>query len=162
VLRQLDREWRGCFAARAARKADPSTFVGQPRLPDYNDKHTGRNLLIYDLQAISVTGLWRGEAMPSQLGISISVRTTHTAIKQVRIVPRTGYAVVEGVYEREPQPAAVTPALYAAVTPALYAGIDLGLNTLAALPANTAGVVPRIANGRPSQVEQPVLQHAQS
>jgi putative transposase len=33
VLRQLDHDWRGCFAARAAWKADPSTFVGRPRLP---------------------------------------------------------------------------------------------------------------------------------
>ena len=30
VLRQLDRDWRGFFAARAAWKADPSTFVGRP------------------------------------------------------------------------------------------------------------------------------------
>jgi hypothetical protein len=39
MLRQLDHDWRGFFAARAAWKADPSTFVGQPRLPGYKDKH---------------------------------------------------------------------------------------------------------------------------
>jgi hypothetical protein len=40
--------------------------------------------------------------MSSPLGIS--VRTQHTTIKQARIVPRTGYDVVEVVYAREPVP----------------------------------------------------------
>jgi putative transposase len=39
VLRQLDHDWRSFFAARAAWKVDPSTFVGQPRLPGYKGKH---------------------------------------------------------------------------------------------------------------------------
>jgi putative transposase len=139
VLRQLDRNWRGFFAALQAWKADPSTFVGRPRLPRYKDKQQGRNLLIYDIQAISVTGLRRGEVIPSQLGIS--VRTKHTTIQQARIVPRNGYYVIEVVYEREPVPAAGDPSL--------YAGIDIGLTNLAALTANKAGFVPRLVNGRP-------------
>jgi putative transposase len=139
VLRQLDRDWRGFFAARAAWKADPSTFVGRPRLPRYKDKQQGRNLLIYDLRAISQTSLRRGTVMPSQLGISI--RTKQTAVTQARIVPRKGYYVVEVVYERELVPAAVNPDL--------YASIDIGLNTLAALTSNKAGFVPRLVNGRP-------------
>jgi putative transposase len=139
VLRQLDRDWRGFFAALQAWKVDPAKFVGRPRLPRYKDKHKGRNLLIYDIQAISQTGLRRGEVIPSQLGISI--RTKQTTIQQARIVPRTGYYVVEVVYEREP--------VSAVGDPALCAGIDIGLNTLAALTANKAGFVPRIVNGRP-------------
>jgi len=139
VLRQLDHDWRAFFAELAAWKADPSKFVGRPRLPGYKDKHKGRNLLVYDMQAISLTGLRRGEAIPSQLGISI--RTKQSTVQQARIVPRKGYYVVEVVYEREPVPAAVNPAL--------YAGIDVGLNTLAALTANKAGFVPRLVNGRP-------------
>src|SRR5258708_32722638 len=139
VLRQLDRDWRSFFAALEAWKADPSQFLGRPRLPRYKEKQKGRNLLIYDIQAISLTGLRRGEVIPSQLGISI--RTRQTTVKQVRIVPRKGYYVVEVVYEREPVPAAVDRAL--------CAGIDIGLNNLAALTANKAGFVPRIVNGRP-------------
>ena len=139
VLRQLDKNWRSFFAARAAWAEDPSQFVGRPRLPGYKDKQAGRNLLIYDLQAISATGLQRGEIIPSQLGISIP--TKHTNVKQVRIVPRKGYYVVEVVYEREP--------ILAAVNPALYAGIDIGLNNLAAITSNKAGFVPRMVNGRP-------------
>jgi putative transposase len=127
------------FAALEAWKADPSQFLGRPRLPRYKDKQKGRNLLIYDIQAISLTGLRRGEVIPSQLGISI--RTKQTTIKQVRIVPRKGHYVVEVVCEREPVPAAVNLSL--------CAGIDIGLNNLAALTANKAGFVPRIVNGRP-------------
>jgi putative transposase len=139
VLRQLDRNWRAFFAARAAWEADPSKFLGQPRLPRYKDKQQGRNLLIYDLQAISLTGLRRGEIIPSQLGISIW--TKQTTVKQVRIVPRKGYYVVEVIYERDPVPAAVNPSL--------CAGIDIGLNNLAALTSNKAGFAPRLVNGRP-------------
>jgi putative transposase len=76
-------------------KVDPSRCVGRPRLPGYKDKHKGRNLLIYDMQAISRAGLRRGEVIPSQLGISI--RTKQTTVKQARIVPRTGRYVVEVV-----------------------------------------------------------------
>jgi putative transposase len=139
VLRQLDHDWRAFFADLDAWKADPSKFVGRPRLPGYKEKQKGRNLLVYDIQAISLTGLRRGEVIPSQLGISI--RTKQTAVKQARIVPRKGYYVVEVVYEREPVPAAVNPSL--------YAGIDIGLNNLVALTSNKAGFVPRIVNGRP-------------
>lgn len=139
VLRQLDRDWHAFFAALAAWRSDPSKFLGHPRLPRYKDKQQGRNLLIYDIQAISLTGLRHGEVIPSQLGISI--QTKQATVKQVRIVPRKGYYVVEVVYERGP--------VLAAVNPSLYAGIDVGLNNLAALTSNKVGFVPRLVNGRP-------------
>ena len=139
VLRQLDRDWRGFFAALEAWKTDPSPFVGRPRLPRYKDQHKGRTLLVYDLQAISLPGLHRGEVIPSQLGISI--RTKQTAVSQARMVPRKGSYVVEVVYERALVPAAVNPEL--------CAGIDIGLNTLAALTSNKVGFVPQMVNGRP-------------
>lgn len=139
VLRQLDHDWRAFFADLKAWTAGPAKFVGRPRLPSYKDKQKGRNLLIYDLQALSQTGLRRGEIIPSQLGIS--VRTRQTAVQQARIVPRRGYYVVEVVYEREPVPTAVDSSL--------CAGIDIGLNNLAALTSNKVGFVPRIVNGRP-------------
>jgi putative transposase len=139
VLRQLDRDWRAFFAALAAWKEDLSKFLGRPRLPRYKEKQQGRNLLVYDLQAISLTGLRRGEVIPSQLGIRL--QTKQTTVQQVRIVPHTGNYIVEVVYKREPAPAAVDPSL--------CAGIDIGLNNLAALTSNKAGFVPRIVNGRP-------------
>jgi putative transposase len=139
VLRLLDKNWKSFFAARDAWREDSSQFVGRPRLPRYKDKQAGRNLLVYDLQDISATGLRRGEVILSQLGITIP--TKQTTVKQVRIVPRKGYYVVEVVYEQAPIPAAVDPAL--------SAGIDVGLNNLAAITSNKAGFTPRIVNGRP-------------
>jgi hypothetical protein len=52
VLKQLCAAWGSYFAALSAWKADPSRFLGRPRLPKYLDKQ-GRNLLTYTLQAIS-------------------------------------------------------------------------------------------------------------
>jgi putative transposase len=139
VLRLLDKNWRSFFKAMEAWKHDPSKFQGRPKLPKYKDKTKGRNILTYDIQAISKTGLKQGVIVPSQLGISIP--TKHTQVKQVRIVPRSGFYVVEVVYERAPVPTVVDPSL--------YAGIDIGLNNLATLTSNKRGFVPRIINGRP-------------
>ena len=97
--------------------------------------------MIYDIQALSRTGLGRGEIIPSQLGSSI--RTKQTTVKQVRIVPRKhqGDYVVEVVYAREPVPTAVNPAL--------HAGVDIGLTNLATRASDKAGFVPRLVNGCP-------------
>jgi putative transposase len=73
--------------------------------------------------------------------LGITVQTRQNTVQQVRIVPRTGYYVVEVVYERESIPAAVNPAL--------HAGIDIGLTTLATIASDKPGFVPRIVNGRP-------------
>jgi putative transposase len=98
VLRQLDKNWREFFNALAAWQKDPALFLGRPKLPNYKDKQQGRNILIYDIQAISLTGLRKGEIIPSQLGIKVYMKQTN--VKQVRIAPRKGYYIVEVVYER--------------------------------------------------------------
>jgi putative transposase len=73
--------------------------------------------------------------------LGITVRTRQQNVQQVRIIPRIGFYVVEVVYEQEPVPAAVSPAL--------YAGVDIGLNNLTLLTSNKLGFVPRVVNGRP-------------
>jgi putative transposase len=133
VLKLLDKNWQGFFAAMKAWRADPSRFQGRPKLPKYKDKTKGRNILVYTIQAMSKTGLKRGVIVPSQLGISIPTKQTH--VNQVRIVPRSGFYVVETVYEREPEQAAVDDSL--------YAGIDIGLNNLATVTSNKCGFVSR-------------------
>src|SRR5262249_37804446 len=95
VLYQLDSNWHALFAAHAAYQANPPKFLGRPRLPRYKDKQQGCNLQIQDLQDINLTGLRRGEVIPSQLGISL--RTKQAAIKQVSIVLRKGCYMVEVV-----------------------------------------------------------------
>src|SRR6266568_7766476 len=139
VLRLLDKNWKAFREALEAYDKDPSQFLGRPCLPKYKDKQQGRNILIYDIQALSKKGLKRGLVQPSQLGITILTKQTN--VKQVRIVPRKGYYVVEVVYERAETQAAVDPALMAA--------IDIGVNNLVALTSNKGGFIPRLVNGRP-------------
>lgn len=88
VLRLLDKNWKAVFKAIKAWKADPSQFLGRPALPKYKDKQKGRNILVYDIQALSKPGLKKGVIIPSQLGIE--VRTNQTNVQQVRIIPRKG------------------------------------------------------------------------
>lgn len=139
VLRLLEQNWQSFFAALAAWKADPSRFLGRPKLPGYKDKQRGRNLSIYTIQALSIPALRDRLIRPSMLGIA--VETKQTDIQQVRIVPRHGFYVVEVIFEQTPVPAAVNRAL--------HAGVDIGLNNLAVLTSDKPGFVPRAVNGRP-------------
>jgi len=139
VLMQLHHDWDAFFKARDAYKQDPSKFTGRPGLPKYKHKATGRNLLIYTVQAVSRRGLKYGIIKPSML--PIEVQTKQKDIHQVRIVPRKGFYVVEAVYEQEQKQ---TP-----VNPAYYAGIDIGMNNLVALTSNKPGFRSVLVNGRP-------------
>jgi len=139
VLRLLDKHWQSFFAALAAWQEDPSKFLGRPKLPGYQDKQQGRNLLVYTMQALSIPALRQGLIVPSLLGITVKTRQHN--IQQARIIPRDGCYVVEVIYEREPQPAALDPAL--------HASCDLGLDTLCTLASDKPGFVPRLVNGRP-------------
>jgi putative transposase len=139
VLRMLDQNWHGFFAAMQAWQADPSKFEQRPGLPRYLDKTDGRYVLIYTIQALSKPALKQGSIQPS--GLDIRVQTRQTRIAQVRIVPKSQFYVVEVVYEKDVEPAAVDAAL--------VAGIDVGLNNLAAITSNKPGFVPVLVNGRP-------------
>jgi putative transposase len=146
VLRLLDKNWKAYRKALAAwrqsgglRREDPSAFLGRPCLPKYKDKQHGRNILIYDIQALSKTALREGMIAPSQLRITVPTKQQH--VKQVRIVPRHRQYVVEVVYERQERQEQVNPAL--------VAGIDIGLNNLATLTSNKPGCTPLLVNGRP-------------
>lgn len=139
VLRLLDKNWKSFFQAIKAYMQDPTPFVGRPALPKYKDKQKGRNILVYDIQALSKKGLKKGLIQPSLLGIEVQTRQTN--VQQVRIIPRCGFYMVEVVYEQEETQASVDPALMASV--------DIGVNNLVALTSNKVGFVPRLVNGRP-------------
>jgi putative transposase len=139
VLRQLDNNWRSFFQALAAWQVDRSKFLGRPTMPGYKDKQQGRNSLIYDPQALSAPALRRGEVIVSQ--VDVSIPTGQTTVRQACIAPRKDYYVVEVVYEREPVPAPVNPAL--------HAGVDFGVTHLATIASDKPGFPPHIVNGRP-------------
>jgi putative transposase len=143
ILLQLHNNWIGFFEALKAYQQDPSPFTGRPKLPTYKDKEKGRNILIYDKQALGKRAFKKtGKLVPSGLSIEIATRMTDwEKIAQVRIVPRLDGYMIEVVYEQERQEASVDPTLVAAV--------DLGVNVLAALTSNKPGFVPRLVSGKP-------------
>jgi IS605 OrfB family transposase len=139
VLKQVCMAWESYHEALAAWELGASKLVGRPRLPGYKPTQQGRNLLIYITQALSVPALRDHTICPS--GLDITVQTKQQNVQQMRIIPRIGFYVVEVIYDREPVPAAVNPAL--------HAGVDIGLNNLALLTSDKPGFVPRLVNGRP-------------
>jgi len=139
VLRMLDKNWQAFFAAVRAYRENLGKFKKRPGLPRYLHKTEGRYALVYTIQALSKPALKQGIIQPS--GLAISVVTRQTRIAQVRIVPRGQFYVVEVVYEKDVEQAAVDPNL--------AAGIDIGLNNLAAITSNKPGFVPVLVNGRP-------------
>jgi putative transposase len=137
VLRQVALAWKSYFAACAAWEANPSRFLGHPKLPKYLDKR-GRNLLTYTEQAVSRAPKNHGYVVPS--GLNVRVETRQTAIDQVRIVPHASHYTVEVIYESPVTPVDVDPTRVAA--------IDIGLNNLAAVTFNQPGLAPFLVNGR--------------
>src|SRR6516162_3127575 len=52
ILILIHQNWTAFFEALKAYQEDPSPFTGRPKLPNYKDKAKGRNILIYDKQAV--------------------------------------------------------------------------------------------------------------
>ena len=52
ILILIDKNWRSFKAALKAWSEHPEKFTGRPKLPGYKHKEKGRNILIYDKQAL--------------------------------------------------------------------------------------------------------------
>jgi putative transposase len=141
---QVARAWIAFREAGKAYRKDPSRFLGPPRLPGYKAKQTGRAGLTYTAQAISRAPEAQGLIIPS--GLAIEVPTKQPQIRQVRIIPRTGYYVVEVVY-------LVHIPSNPDLNPAWAAGLDIGVDALATIAANKPGFQPFIINGRPPKAQ---------
>ncbi len=140
VLIQLHKAWVAFFEAIAEWREHPEKFKGRPKLPQYKHKTKGRNLLVYEKGAISQRTLKRRVISLSGLGEAVATKQRKESIAQVRIVPRSTHYVIEVVYERKEEQAAVDASLFAA--------LDLGVNNLAAITSNKIGFVPLLVNGR--------------
>ena len=143
VLNQLHRAWVGFFSSLEEWRVHPEKYLGKPKLPKYKRKDRGRCLLTYDAQALGKR-IFRqtGLLVPSGLACRIPTRIkSWEEIDQVRIVPRTGFYVVEVVYHRDAEPENVDPSLIAA--------IDVGVNVLAAITSNKGDFAPRLVSGKP-------------
>ncbi|HEY4386514.1 MAG TPA: transposase [Ktedonobacteraceae bacterium] len=143
ILILLHTNWTAFFEALKAYQDDPTTFTGRPRLPKYKDKVKGRNILIYDKQALGKRLFKKtGKLVPSGLSLEIQTQLTEwEKIRQVRIVARLDGYMIEIVYEQDAESAQVDPKWIAALDP--------GVNVLGALTSNKPGFVPRLVSGKP-------------
>jgi putative transposase len=142
ILIQIDKTWKAFREGLKEWYEHPEKFRAKPRIPGYKHKERGRYLLIYDIQALGKRAYKKtGMIVPSGLPIQIKPKVAWEAIDQVRIVPRRDFYVVEVVYQKVEQQAAVDPKLVAALDP--------GVNTLAALTSNKPGFIPRLVSGKP-------------
>ncbi|MGB3513970.1 MAG: RNA-guided endonuclease TnpB family protein, partial [Microcoleaceae cyanobacterium] len=53
ILMIIDRNWKSFLAANKVYQQNQSKFRASPRLPGYKNKVTGRNIVVYTIQAIS-------------------------------------------------------------------------------------------------------------
>ena len=142
LLILIHKNWASFFRALAEWKEHPEKFTGRPKIPGYKHKDKGRNILIYDKQAIGKRVFKKtGKIVPSGLGVEIETKVSWEDLDCVRMVPRGSGYVIEVVYRAEIKQAIVDPALIAA--------IDLGVDQLATITSNKPGFVPRLYNGRP-------------
>src|SRR5215470_15626540 len=126
VVKQVHEAWISFFEACKEYRTHPEKFTGRPKMPNYKDKASGRNLLTYNMQAVSrgKKTLDRGLIKPSQLSITVKTKQDPRAINEVRIAPKKGFYVVEIVYtkgEKKTEP-----------NKQYIAGIDVGVNNLVA------------------------------
>src|SRR6266576_2191766 len=142
ILILIDKNWRSFRKGLKEYYENPEKFTGKPKIPGYKHKERGRNILIYDKQALGKRAFKKtGKLVPSGLPIEIGTKVPWDAIDQVRIIPRLDGYRVEVVYQKAEEQAAVDPSLIAA--------IDLGVNTLAAVTSTKQGFQLLLINGRP-------------
>jgi putative transposase len=147
ILINLKQNWKAYFKAKKEYKTHREKFTAMPnmpKIPGYKPKMSGRNLLIYDLQAIRKKSLKNGMIKPSGLNLSVKTNQNQKAIDCVRIIPKKTHYVVEVVYTQPEQPEQPVD-----VNPNWIAGCDIGLNNLAAITSNKPGFDPLLVNGRP-------------
>src|SRR5437899_808889 len=133
VLILIDKDWRSFRKGLKEYYEYPEKFTGKPKIPGYKHKERGRNILIYDKQALGKRAFKKtGKLVPSGLAIEIETKLEWEALDQVRIIPRGSCYVVEVVYQKAEKQAQVDPLVVAA--------LDLGVNKLAALTSTKAGL----------------------
>jgi len=142
ILRLLDKNWRGFFQSIKDWKKNPEKYQGRPKLPRYKDAEKGRNVVIYEKQAISKTELNKNKILKlSKTNIKIKTDINYEDIQGVRIVPRYGQYIIEIIYNKEIDDHNLNKNK--------ILGIDLGLNNLVTMVSNKKEDEKCIINGKP-------------
>jgi len=142
VLNTVQLNFKSFFAALKVYEVNPSKFNSRPRLPNYLDKVDGRFFISYTNQAISKKIFKVANKIKlSKSNIEFKTKITDfNVIDCVRIVPRTGYYVIELIYTVDDKQISLNNNR--------YSSIDLGVNNLAAVVSNIKEITPYIINGK--------------
>ena len=108
------------------------------RIPGYLDKVKGRQIVVYNHMTLSKQLLSQGIIKLSKSNIQF--KTNRKNIKQVRLVPKNNYIVLEVVYE-------VSSVKELLQDNKRYMSIDLGIDNLASCCSNVSNAF--IINGKP-------------
>ena len=119
-------------------KSNPELYK-KARLPRYLDTIKGRYPVFYDKGSLSFVK--KGFIKLSQTSIEIPCELDKSIVKQVRLVPCTGFYKIEILYIKKNKPKQVS------YNPERIASIDLGVNNLATITSNVFS--PIIINGKP-------------
>lgn len=141
ILQILDKNWKSFVKSRKGYYLDPSKYLGKPKMPKYKHKEDGRNILIYDKQALNKKYLKEGFIKLSLTEIKISTKIDFKLIKQIRVIPNLNQYIIEIVYEKEVKERIIEKSNILA--------IDLGVNNLCTITSNIKKQSPIIINGRP-------------
>jgi putative transposase len=142
VIQQVIHDWTSYYAALKEYYKNCSKFTGQPNIPKYKHKKEGRNICVYNIQAISKTKLKENILQLSQTNIQIKTKVNTTLIKQVVIKPvnKERYLILV-IYENDK-----------ITTNNLnfnnIIAIDPGVNNFVSLTSNVRNYIPKIINGR--------------
>lgn len=148
VLKQNFDAWDSYLKALEEFKLEPNKFTGQPKEPGYIQKQN--NLVKFNYQAIGKAEFKKGLIVPSMSPIKIPVKPglKYEDLCEVRIIPKSGYFVVETVYNvTDKQP------FFCSLNPQLASAIDIGLDNLATIVFSDPTIRPIILNGKPIKSE---------
>ena len=142
VLRTLEKNWKGFFAAKKDFTKNPTKYLGRPRPPKYLPKD-GRCVAQYDYQTFSKT-VWKQEGLLKLtfLGEKFSTNQKFEDIKLCRFVPKRDHYIFEVVYNVETK-------THEGKKDGFIAGIDFGIKNLMTVAFNKADGQPFIVNGLP-------------
>lgn len=140
TLRSLDGNWVSFFRAIKDWGKHPEKYNSKPGLPKYKKKSSGRNIIIYEKQAVGKRHLLKyNEIKLSKSNISIRTKISYTELRQVRVIPRYDHYIVEVVH--------VKKEVDNDLNENNFLGVDMGMNNLCA--ASTLDGDFFLTNGRP-------------
>ncbi len=140
VIKLVDQNFKSFFTL--LKKKNAGQFDKLVKIPKYLDKINGRSLVRYETQALGRKKFKDGKILLSKTNIEITTKQKNWSdIKEVRIVPRKDYYVIELVYFKAEKELREDKGK--------YCGIDIGLNNLFCVGFNAPDIEPFIINGRP-------------